>query len=55
MRNATAHDGETGYQFIKRQSQENPNVWVPLSPDAEPSRATSIIIHYHSQDGPLDT
>ncbi|HYC25059.1 MAG TPA: transglutaminase-like cysteine peptidase [Roseiarcus sp.] len=25
---------QTGYRFIKRQSQENPNVWVALDPNA---------------------
>ncbi|MDF3814109.1 MULTISPECIES: transglutaminase-like cysteine peptidase [Rhodopseudomonas] len=31
---------ETGYRFVKRQSQSNPNIWVALG-DAKPSMATA--------------
>ena len=31
---------ETGYRFVKRQSQSNPNVWVSLS-DQRPAIATA--------------
>lgn len=32
---------ETGYRFVKRQSQENPNVWVSLGEPASPALLTS--------------
>ena len=33
---------ETGYRFVKRQSQTNPNVWVALGdPRPAPATATS--------------
>jgi predicted transglutaminase-like cysteine proteinase len=31
---------ETGYRFVKRQSQSDPNVWVTLS-DPRPATATA--------------
>lgn len=33
----------TGYRFIKRQSQENPNVWVALDPDAGAAQASASL------------
>ena len=33
---------ETGYRFVKRQSQSNPNVWVLLD-DFRPSVATATL------------
>jgi hypothetical protein len=32
---------ETGYRFVKRQSQRNPNVWVNLG-DSRSAPATSV-------------
>jgi predicted transglutaminase-like cysteine proteinase len=32
---------ETGYRFVKRQSQSNPNVWVSLN-DSRPARGASV-------------
>jgi hypothetical protein len=31
---------ETGYRFVKRQSQSDPNVWVSLG-DARPAASTA--------------